>query len=150
MNDSYFNTAAYNKPEWRRLVMCQEVAHVFGLDHQDEGFSNTNLGTCMDYTNNPAGPPSNEHPNAHDFAQLATIYFHLDSTTTISATSLNGKMPPAMKDIDFIGRGQWGKLIHSSHGGWKEIYELDFGGGHKVLTHVTWATDEEDGADGGH
>ena len=40
MNDTYFNTSTYNKSEWRQLVMCQEVAHDFGLDHQDEVFNN--------------------------------------------------------------------------------------------------------------
>jgi hypothetical protein len=60
--------------------MCQEIAHDFGLDHQDEAFSNPNLGSCMDYTNDPDGPPSNEHPNAHDFEQLAAIYAHSDSS----------------------------------------------------------------------
>ena len=59
LNDTYFNTAQYNTPAWRQMVTCQEVAHTFGLDHQDETFGNTNLGTCMDYTNNPLGPPSN-------------------------------------------------------------------------------------------
>jgi hypothetical protein len=54
MNDSYFNTATYNTPSWRQFVMCQEVGHTFGLDHQDENFDNLNLGTCMDYTNDPA------------------------------------------------------------------------------------------------
>ena len=45
MNDTYFNTAQYNTPVWRRLVMCQEIAHDFGLAHQDENFNNPNLGT---------------------------------------------------------------------------------------------------------
>ncbi|HEX8027664.1 MAG TPA: hypothetical protein VF491_04340, partial [Vicinamibacterales bacterium] len=63
VNDTYFNTAKYNTPAWRSLVMCQEIAHDFGLDHQDEVFDNQNLGSCMDYTSNPIG---NEHPNAHD------------------------------------------------------------------------------------
>lgn len=40
LNDSYFNSSTYNKPEWRRLVTCQEIGHDFGLDHQDE--NNTN------------------------------------------------------------------------------------------------------------
>lgn len=78
VNDTYFNTAAYNTPAWRRLVMCQELAHDFGLDHQDENFSNPNLGTCMDYTSDPDGPPSNEHPNQHDYDQIEAIYTHLD------------------------------------------------------------------------
>lgn len=86
VNDTYFDTPTYNTPAWRNLVMCQEVAHTFGLDHQDENFSNPNLGTCMDYTNDPDGPPSNEHPNSHDFEQLETIYGHTDSTTTVSRT----------------------------------------------------------------
>jgi hypothetical protein len=59
-------------------------------------------------------------------------------------------MPPAMRDIDISGPGHWGKLIHSSHGGWKELYELDFGGGHKIITHVIWATAEGDGDDHDH
>lgn len=87
LNDSYFNTTDYDKPEWRRLVMCQEVGHTFGLDHQDETFDNPNLGTCMDYTNNPSGPPSNEHPNPHDYQQLAEMYLHTDSTTTTGANA---------------------------------------------------------------
>src|SRR5215218_3588887 len=60
VNDTYFNTAQYDTPAWHALVMCQEVGHTFGLDHQDENFNNANLGTCMDYTNNPS---TNQHPN---------------------------------------------------------------------------------------
>ena len=55
LNDSYFNTATYDKPEWRALVACQEIGHDFGLGHQDETFDNPNKGSCMDYTNYPAG-----------------------------------------------------------------------------------------------
>lgn len=107
LNDSYFNTSTYNKPEWRRLVMCQEVGHTFGLDHQDEAFDNPNLGTCMDYTNNPLGPPSNEHPNAHDYDQLQSIYSHLDSTNTSSATTDSSATVTASRiiDIDAFGNG---------------------------------------------
>ena len=143
LNDTYFSTATYNKPEWRRLVTCQEIAHDFGLDHQDETFDNPNLGTCMDYTNNPLGPPSNEHPNAHDYDELVTIYSHLDSTTTVSA-SLPNAMPPAMGQIDLDSPGQWGRLVRSSRDGRVQVYELDFGRGHHVLTHVYWADPDRD------
>jgi hypothetical protein len=93
LNDTYFNTSQYNTTAWRNLVMCQEVGHTFGLDHQDENFSNANLGTCMDYTNNPG---TNQHPNQHDYDQLVTIYSHLDSTTTVASApaSLPGKAVP--------------------------------------------------------
>lgn len=80
LNDTYFDTPTYDTPAWRRLVTCQEIAHDFGLDHQDENFNNGNLGSCMDYTSDPDGPPSNEHPNGHDFDQLVAIYAHLDGS----------------------------------------------------------------------
>ena len=89
LNDSYFSLPTYDTPAWRHLVACQEIGHTFGLDHQDVINTNTNLGTCMDYTNDPAGVtqgPSNEQPNAHDYDELAIIYNHLDSTTTVSLT----------------------------------------------------------------
>ena len=143
MNDTYFNSPSYNTAGWRHLVMCQEVGHTFGLDHQDENFNNPNLGTCMDYTSNPLGPPSNLHPNQHDYDELVTIYTDHDTTTTVGQTANN--MPPAASEIDFSGPAQWGKLIRSTNDGRTELFELDFGGGHKVFTFVTWAEGEERG-----
>jgi len=140
LNDTYFNTAKYNTPEERNSVMCQEVGHTLGLDHQDEDPNNTSLGTCMDYSNNPI---YDQHPNAHDYEQLGIIYAHFDSTTTVGQTV--NDMPPAANDIDFSGPAQWGRLIRSSKSGRTERYELDFGGGHKVFTFVIWAEGEERG-----
>jgi hypothetical protein len=137
LNDTYFNTGTYNKPEWRNFVMCQEVGHTFGLDHQDEDFDNPNLGSCMDYTSDPAGETqglNNEHPNTHDYRQLETIYAHTDGSTTVSSTP-----PPAMNDIELSGHGQWGRQIRGSRERGKSTYVLDFGGGHKVYTFVIWA-----------
>jgi hypothetical protein len=142
VNDTYFNTAKYNTPAWRNLVMCQEVGHTLGLDHQDEIFNNTNLGTCMDYTNDPSGlagtngPLSNEHPNQHDYAQLATIYTHLDNKTTVSSTSAASTMPPAANQGNLNSRAEWGRKIHESPNGKLELYERDFGGGKKMFTFV--------------
>ena len=80
LNDTYFNQAQYNTPAWRAFVACPEWPRQ--VDHQDEAFGPPNLGTCMDYTNDPDGggacSPSNEHPNAHDYAMLNTIYNHDD------------------------------------------------------------------------
>jgi len=138
MNDTYFNTATYNTPPWRRLVMCQEVAHDFGLDHQDENFDNPNLGTCMDYTSDPDGPPSNEHPNQHDYDQLATIYSHLDSTNT--ATAVQPSAAPAALNAP----AEWGRLVRSGGNGRVQTFERDFGRGEKMITHVFWADPERD------
>jgi hypothetical protein len=145
VNDTYFKTAKYNTPAWRNLVMCQEVGHTFGLDHQDEIFNNTNLGTCMDYTNDPSGLAgtngtlSNEHPNQHDYDQLATIYTHLDNKTTVSSTSAASTMPPAANQGNFNSRAEWGRKIHESPNGQLELYERDFGGGKKMFTFVILA-----------
>jgi hypothetical protein len=146
VNDTYFSSPTYDTPGWRRLVMCQEIGHTFGLDHQDEAFNNQNLGTCMDYTNDPSGPPSNEHPNQHDYDQLGITYQHLDNTTTVGQSA--NRMPPAAHDIGpgeqaEVGTAQWGKLIRSTNRGRTELYELDFGGGHKMFTFVIWAEGDE-------
>ena len=143
VNDTYFNTAAYNTPAWRRLVMCQEIAHDFGLDHQDENFDNANLGSCMDYTSDPDGPPSNEHPNLHDFEEIEAIYAHLDSTTTIGQSasgpgkraSVNGA---DSQDIDLENPSAWGKAVKQDARGKNSLYVRDLGKGEKVFTFVTW------------
>jgi hypothetical protein len=124
MNDTYFNTATYNTPAWRRLVMCQEIAHDFGLDHQDENFSNPNLGSCMDYTSDPDGPPSNEHPNQHDYDQLASIYTHLDSTSTVGspASAQPGNAPPFSQASRANG----------------SVYLDELGNGQRRITFVLW------------
>jgi hypothetical protein len=142
MNDTYFRTPMYNTPAWRTIVLCQEVGHTVGLDHQDEDFTNGNLGTCMDYTNDPDGTRynqlSNEQPNDHDYEELESIYAHLDRTATLSAPLVSG-MPPAMADIDFTTPAQWGQRVASRHHGKVEVYALDFGRGYKVFTFVVWA-----------
>lgn len=91
MNDTYYASSFYNTPGWRDLVMCQEVGHDFGLAHQDENNNNTNLGSCMDYTAYPdgggtGGSKSNRAPNAHDYAQLDTIYNHTESSNSYFST----------------------------------------------------------------
>lgn len=79
MNDTYLGNAGAAE---RQGVMCQEVGHDFGLHHQDENFNNANLGTCMDYTNDWS---TNQHPNQHDYDQLASIYGHADAGAAKSA-----------------------------------------------------------------
>lgn len=130
MNDTYFNTAKYNTPAWRNLVMCQEVGHTIGLDHQDEIFDNANLGTCMDYSNNPS---TNQHPNQHDYDQLESIYTHLDSFTVLTQSTFNGKV---MLDT-FDNPSDWGKLVKK--GVKTAVFEKNVGIGRKVFTFVVYA-----------
>ncbi len=131
VNDTYFDTASYNTPAWRNFVMCQEVGHTLGLDHQDENSSNANLGTCMDYTSSPS---SNQHPNAHDYAQLESIYAHLDSTTTLN--SVTGPSAGA----NFKTLGELGRRVSGSEAPHSvAVYERDLGANQRLITLVIWA-----------
>ena len=136
LNDTYFNTPTYNTYAWRQLVACQEIGHTFGLDHQDTTFGNPNLGTCMDYTNDPDGSVSgqldNTHPNQHDYDELGIIYSHLDSTTTL-------KSSPAASGADLESPSQWGQLMKTTRGGRAQRFERDFGNGERIVTFVIWA-----------
>lgn len=135
LNDTYFNTATYNTPAWRNMVTCQEIGHTYGLDHQDTNFNNANLGTCMDYTNDPS---TNQHPNAHDYDQLLTIYSHLDSTTTVAfrANAAGAFGDPGNTPAE------WGRAIHFDGYGRPDTFERIDGPGLKTLTHVLWAIGE--------
>jgi len=147
MNDTYFNTATYNTPAWRQFVICQEVGHTFGLNHQDENFNNVNLGTCMDYTSDPDGTLAdpdqltNEHPNTHDYDQLKTIYSHFDSFTSALSSVFSKKSPTTASANDDIGVSdakEWGKVLQKDNKGHSSLFERDLGKGNKVFTFVIW------------
>lgn len=130
LNDTYFSKPQYNTTAWRNLVTCQEVGHIFGLDHQDEDFNNANLGTCMDYTSNPE---TNQYPNQHDYEQLVSIYTHLDSTNT-ALSQVSAKQNATYDDMS-----SWGKAIAQDKNGRDNKFEKDLGEGNKLVTHVFWA-----------
>ncbi len=130
VNDTYFNTSTYNTAAWRQMVICQEIGHTLGLDHQDTNFNNTNLGTCMDYTSNPLGPPDNRYPNQHDYDELVTIYSHLDGTTTVGA--------PVARSPNLDG-SSWGQQVRASKDGRTATFVKADGRGNAVITFVIWA-----------
>ena len=137
LNDTYFSKAPYNTPAWRQFVMCQEVGHTFGLDHQDVIFENANLGTCMDYTNDPDGiikdQLDNRYPNTHDFDQLGSIYWHTDSVTTVGQ-----KTSPSLANGN-AADGELGTVVRNDSKGRPAVYERDLGKGEKLLTYIFWA-----------
>jgi hypothetical protein len=128
MNDSYW---WYFTPEEKQHVMCQEIGHIFGLDHQDE--SGAALGTCMDYSTDPGS----QHPNQHDYDMLAQIYQHLDAYDSFHSGgggSCKGKScgngaPRAVGD-----EGDWGYLVNAHGRG--EVYANRLPNGHALITHV--------------
>jgi len=163
LNDSYFSMTKYNTPAWKRLVACQEIGHNFGLAHQDEAFANVNVGSCMDYTNAPAGGvvngfnygPSNEHTNQHDHDQLATMYggradgyTTAHSSTSPSSTNFGVRdftRPTPQKPADDRGAGdspaEWGTPTHHDEKGRPDVFARPLPDGGQVVTHVFWAPD---------
>ena len=123
MNDSYLSSSSYNETN-RQHVMCQEIGHDFGLDHQDE--SGADLNTCMDYAN----ALDNPNPNQHDYSMLESIYAHLDSTTTIGFT-----LGSSQSNED---PNNWGQLIRQSANGRSSTYERAESDGSRTYTHVFW------------
>jgi hypothetical protein len=127
----------------RQHVVCQEIAHTFGLDHQSENGSS--LNTCMDYFSNTgvnATSTLSTKPNAHDFEELNAIYNHLDSSTTVQSIAAEvaamGKGPAARnRDIDDDPQS-WGQLVRQSANGRSSHYERENGDGSKNVTHVFW------------
>jgi hypothetical protein len=148
VNDSYFDTATYNTPEWRNLVMCQEVGHTLGLGHTDEDFGNLPEGTCMDYSSDPT---PNQHPNQHDYDMLASIYAHLDTVNTVKSGDDGGgggkgngkgggkgKPSGVGQNIDLNNPSEWGQTVRRDAQGNRSLFVRNLGNGEKVFTFVTW------------
>lgn len=134
MNDTYFNSATYNNPNEKLHVMCQEIGHTFGLDHQSTNGSSQD--TCMDYFSNTganAGSTLSTHPNQHDYDELVTIYFHLDSISTLSFAAIQSN---PYEDED--APQNWGRLVSQSANGRSSTYERENWDGTKKATHVYW------------
>lgn len=127
MNDSYSSTWT-SDPNEARHVMCQEVGHDFGLGHTSEDGSSQ--GTCMDYSRSA----SSVSPNSHDYAQLASMYNHLDSTNTYSTSSATSMSPEQQSMAGQIPMG-----VRVQKGRDFEIWAAPDGRGGTWIHHVTLA-----------
>ena len=143
MNDSYFNTPTYNNPNERLHVVCQEVAHTFGLEHQSTNGSSQN--SCMDYFSNTGANATSTQsttPNQHDFDQLNIIYAHLDSISTVQllaaeVAAMSRGPGAANRDISDDPQS-WGQLVRQSANGRSSYYQRENGDGSRNVTHVFW------------
>jgi hypothetical protein len=149
LNDSYLvlgryniGGAKYDTYAYRQMVICQELGHTIGLtpmgspsqiSHRDDNHSNSNLGTCMDYTNDPDGSlreqRSNLQPDEEDFRQLEAIHNHSDSGNRKARFNDRFlKINPRSRDK--------GRLVRLSRDGGIQVYERGFGQGRKIITYV--------------
>jgi len=127
VNDTYFSLAAYNTPEERNHVMCQEVGHTLGLGHTSEDGSTQH--TCMDYSSDPTSTA----PNQHDYDQLVSIYAHLDGG---SGTPSPCKNPRKCNKLPAAVPGFAQASPDNGH-----VYVDDLGNGNRRVTFVYWKTD---------
>ena len=123
MNDTYMSKPPYNTPAEKNHVMCQEVGHTLGLGHQDE--SGLALGTCMDYSTSV----NSQHPNQHDYDELANIYAHLDGFSTVNTTTVTSS----------ANGDNWGRRVFRSRSGHLEVHERDLGNNQKLISFVVLA-----------
>jgi hypothetical protein len=143
-NDYYFGNSAYqyNNAAEMQHVICQEIGHTFGLDHQSE--SGASLNTCMDYYHNTsASDTKSTHPNAGDYDQLRCIYDpasngttltsgshtctgtgHLDSSSTVSGSA--GSLPDAVPSFSPASQVA------------PSVYVDNLPNGDKLVTWVIW------------
>ncbi|MCC7021436.1 MAG: hypothetical protein IT338_01330 [Thermomicrobiales bacterium] len=84
MNDSFFNQRGgkYNSDAARRHTICHEMGHAIGLDH-------VNTKSCMN--DSQSAVFNNVVPINKDFKQLARIYKHTDSYTTVAGKQKKDK-----------------------------------------------------------
>jgi hypothetical protein len=123
-NDTYFSQAPYNNAAEKEHVVCQEVGHTLGLDHQDT--SGASLNTCMDYYKNTSDTDTKSTtPNQHDYDELATIYAHLDPTSTVGSAAAS--LPDAVPSF--------APATRRSH----SVYVDQLPNGDTLVTYVIWA-----------
>jgi hypothetical protein len=92
VNDFYF-TGTYANNIARRHVLCQEVGHDFGLDHQH------GVPTCMEDNNSTLNNPTYQKPNQHDYDELVTIYTHLDGGSGRGGRAATSPRPAKVEQI---------------------------------------------------
>jgi len=126
------------KPAKRQLVICHELGHALGLGHQDVNSDNPNLGSCLDYTHKPAGPPSNEHPNKGDYDQLLCIYDPSVKGQTLK-TSTHTCNGTGHLDAGMQGDDADGQPIGAPQQLEEDLYVQNLDNGHQRYTWVLWA-----------
>lgn len=149
VNDSY--SSYWQDPAEKNHVMCQEVGHLLGLNHTSEDGSSQ--ATCMDYSSDP----SSQWPNTHDYAQLASMYSHLDSYNSYSsaaspiarsaaANAGGGSEPPCNGRLSACrepgDESPWGVRVHRDRS--SETWVAPGANGSLWIRHVWLAPEQQD------
>lgn len=153
LNDTYLgagSTYAYNNSAERLHVVCQEVGHTFGLDHQDT--SGASYGTCMDYyQNTSASDSTSTTPDQGDYDELDCIYNKADAGKTLTYSGGGGHHSHTCTgtghDDGFttVGAATAGGHGHAAAGSvvssnrYESVYVAHLRSGLTQVTYVRWA-----------
>jgi hypothetical protein len=147
LNDYYFSGAgssyAYNNSAEELHVICQEVGHTFGLDHQSE--TGESLNTCMDYYRNTSSSDTRStHPNQGDYDELLCIYDPAYAHQLIVSAGHKCRGSGHLDSFDSAGAG-FGSLpgagpsfAHGTRIG-ESKYVDHLADGTVLVTWITWA-----------
>ena len=108
LNDYYFSMPKYNTDAWRNATICHEVGHTVGLQHSDTIRTNLNIGSCLDYTNDPSGKLGTNGTNP--------IHLRVPTISTPSTTTTRLSMPPRCRRRNIspapalVSTANWRKL----------------------------------------
>jgi hypothetical protein len=131
MNDSFFDTASeYNNEAARRHTMCHEMGHTVGLDH-------VSTSSCMN--DSQFAVFNNLAPINKDFNQLARIYGHNDSTTTVAGGQKKDKKDKKDKKRKKKSDKKNGKRNRRQSSQSESVTVETTEDGRKVVTFITYA-----------
>jgi len=150
VNDTYLGAGssyAYNNSAERQHVVCQEVGHTFGLDHQDT--SGASYGTCMDYyQNKSASDTKSTTPDTGDYQELDCIYDKADAgqtlnysgdTTHHSHTCKGTGHDDGYTSVGALGVSRAAAGLPTSANPYESVYVAHLRNGLTQVTYVRWA-----------
>lgn len=116
LNTTLLSDSAY-APEAAAHVLCQELGHIWGLDHNRDA-----LDTCMnDCVTQPTyvewmaclNTPAGEFTNDHDTEELLSIYGHTDTVEDAGTSSPGGPDCNAKPNHPRCGASGW-VVVHET------------------------------------
>jgi hypothetical protein len=136
MNDYYFNgNTQYNNHDARRHTMCHELGHTLGLHHPDPPTK-----SCMN--NSQFAVQNYIKPIRKDFRDIAAIYKHKDSTSTVGKASSTRNQDSQRTQSEGFFAPTSLPAVPSGLDSDETVTIQTLDDGSRVVTFITWAEEE--------
>ena len=140
VNDTYFDTAPYNTPAWRGSSCARRSRTTSGSTTRTRTSTIANLGTCMDYTNDPDGGRAAQlliRQRAPERARLRASSRR--STRTSTARRRRRQAVPPAQPSATSGVGNAPPLLAGEPRERRPSTSTHLPNGGRRVTHVFWA-----------